>query len=387
VAVAAIFVLFMAASGVPSPLYVVYQQEWGFSDTTLTVVFAIYILGLLGALLTVGALSDHVGRRPVLAASIVLEVVSLVLFILANGVVVLAVARVAQGIATGAALTALAAALVDLNPPASPTRAGVVNSVAPVGGLAVGALGCGALVQYAPAPTRLVYGLLIAGMLIAIAIVARLPETSTRQPGALASLRPRVGLPTRTRAGFVVLLPIFIASWALGGLYLSLGPSVAASLFHLHSHLVGGLVVSLLCAVGGATAFVLRASRPQGLISPSAVVLAIGMAITLAGVVADSATLAAAGTVVAGLGFGAAALACFGTLARLATPDERGELFAAAYVIAYVSFSVPAVLAGFASTSYGLRATTEAYGAAVVVISLAALVAQRLIGDLERTAT
>jgi MFS family permease len=380
-------VLFMAASGVPSPLYVVYQQEWGFSDTTLTVVFAIYILGLLAALLTVGALSDHVGRRPVLAASIVLEVVSLALFILANGVIVLALARVAQGIATGAAITTLAAALVDLNPPQAPTRAGVVNSVAPVGGLAVGALGCGALVQYAPAPTRLVYWLVIAGMLVALAIVARLPETSTRQPGALASLRPRVGLPANARAGFAVLLPIFIASWALGGLYLSLGPSVAASLFHLHSHLVGGLVVSLLCAVGGASAFVLRASRPQGLIVPSAVVLAAGMAITLAGVVADSATLAAGGTVVAGLGFGAAALACFGTLARLATPDERGELFAAAYVIAYVSFSVPAVLAGFASTSYGLRTTTEVYGVAVVLISLAALVAQRVIGELERTAS
>jgi MFS family permease len=96
-AVAAIFVLFMAASGVPSPLYVVYQQEWGFSDTTLTVVFAIYIVGLLGALLTVGALSDHIGRRPVLAAAIALELVALVLFITAGDVTVLLIALGGSG--------------------------------------------------------------------------------------------------------------------------------------------------------------------------------------------------------------------------------------------------------------------------------------------------
>ena len=102
------------------------------------------------------------------------------------------------------------------------------------------------------------------------------------------------------------------------------------------------------------------------------------MAVTLAGVQAPSVTLAGAGTVVAGLGFGAAALACFGTLARLAAPAERGELFAVAYVIAYLAFSLPAVLAGLAATSFGLHATALAYGVAVAALSLTALAAQRL---------
>jgi MFS family permease len=105
VAVAAIVVLFLAASSAPSPLYVVYQQQWGFTATVLTVVFAIYVAGLLGSLLVVGALSDHLGRRPVLAASILLEIVALVLFLVAGDVVALAAARLVQGIATGAAIT------------------------------------------------------------------------------------------------------------------------------------------------------------------------------------------------------------------------------------------------------------------------------------------
>ncbi len=380
-AITAIFVLFTAASSVPSPLYVVYQQEWNFSPITLTVVFAVYVVGLLGSLLVVGALSDHIGRRPVLAAAIALEAVALVLFIVAGDVTVLAVARVAQGIATGAAMTTLGAALVDLNPPHAPGRAGVVNGVAPLGGLAVGALGCGALVQFAPAPTHLVYALLLAGMVLAAIVVARMPETSARRPGGLASLKPRVGIPARLRPEVYAIVPFLAASWALGGLYLSLGPSVAASLFGLQSHLVGGLVVTLLCGTGAATAFALRSRPIDGVLAIAGGLLAAGTLLTLAGVEAGSATVAAAGTVVAGVGFGASALGCFGTLARLAAPEERGELFAVAFVIAYLAFSLPAILAGFATTSVGLHDTALVYGIGVVLLSIAALVAQAMLAS------
>jgi MFS family permease len=376
-AITAIFVLFMSASGAPTPLYVVYQRQWHFSATILTVVFAVYVLGLLGSLLVLGALSDHIGRRPVLAAAVALEVVALVLFLTAGGVVVLAIARIAQGIATGAAMTTLGAALVDLNPPHAPGRAGVVNGVAPLAGLAVGALGCGALVQLAPAPTHLIYALLLAGMVVAAGVVTRMPETSTRRPGVWASLQPRVGIPARLRGEVYVLVPMLIASWAVGGLYLSLGPSVAASLFGLDSHIIGGLVVTLLCGTGAATAFALRGRPTGGVLRAAAILLAAGMLVTLLGVEAASPALAAAGTVIAGVGFGASALGCFGTLARIAAPDERGELFAVAYVISYLAFSLPAVLAGFASTAIGLHTTAVLYGVGVSALSLAALLAQR----------
>ena len=377
-AITAIFVLFAAASSAPSPLYVVYQQQWGFSATTLTVVFAVYVLALIGSLVVVGALSDHVGRRPVLAAAIALEAVALVLFITAGDVTILLAARVAQGIATGAALTTLGATLVDLNPPHAPGRAGVVNGVAPVGGLALGALGCGALVQYAPAPTHLVFALLLLGMGLAGIIVARMPETSARRPGGLASLAPRLRVPARLRRDVYALVPILVASWALGGLYLSLGPSVAASIFGLTNHLIGGLVVTLLCGTGAVTAFALRAWPARRVLTTGAVLLTAGTALTLAGLEGHAVALAAAGTVLAGIGFGASALACFGTLARLAAPEERGELFSVAYVIAYLAFSLPAVLAGFASTYAGLHATALVYGLGVVALSLTALAAQRV---------
>ena len=372
-AVAAIIVLFLAASSAPSPLYVVYQQEWGFTASVLTVVFAVYVVGLLGSLLVVGALSDHLGRRPVLAASILLEIVALVLFLVAGDVVVLALARLVQGVATGAAITTLGATLVDLEPAHARGRAGVVNSVAPTAGLALGALGCGALVEFGPAPTRFVYLLLAAGMVLAAVVVLLMEETSPRRPGAVASLRPRVAIPARLRAETVPVVPVMIAGWALGGLYLSLGPSVAAGLFGLSNHLVGGVVVTLLCGTGALTAFALRSRPAPSLLAPASLMLALGTLVTLTGVVTDLVALAALGTLVAGVGFGAGALATFGTFARIARPHERGALFAAAFVISYVAFSVPAVLAGFAGTAFGLRITAEVYAAAVIATAVVAL--------------
>lgn len=372
--VALLFVLFMSASSAPSPLYVVYQHEWHFSATTLTTVFAVYVVGLIGSLLVLGALSDHVGRRPVLVAMIGLELVALALFVAADDVALLMVARFVQGVATGAAISALSAALVDLNPPHAPHRAGVLNGTAPPFGLALGALGCGVLVQYAPHPTRLVYLLLIAGLAAGGLLVRLLPETAPRRPGAARSLQPRLGVAPRLRADLLALVPILIASWALGALYLSLGPSVAAGPFHLTNHVAGGLVVALLCAPAAVTGFALRAWSPQPALRFGAALLLTGTAIALIGVEAGSVGVAAVGTVVAGVGFGSSSLASFGTLARLAEPAERGELFAVAYVISYLSFSIPAVIAGLTATHIGLHDTTVGYALAVIALCVVALV-------------
>lgn len=375
-ALGAIIALYLAASAAPTPLYVVYQDEWGFSATTLTLIFAIYVFGLLGALLVFGRLSDHVGRRPVIAAAIGLEVAAMLLFVVAGGVPVLSAARLVQGIATGLAMTAMGAALVDLNPPENPSLAGIVSGMAPIGGLAVGALAAGALVEYGPWSTSLIYLLILAGLAGAAVVAWRMPETGSPRPGALASLRPRLGVPPRLRADMLALVPILIASWGLGGLYLSLGPSVAAEIFDLPNHVVGGLVVTLLCGTGSVVIYRLRTWDLSRALMLSAIFLAAGLALTLAGLVAETVVLAALGTLVAGVGFGASARGTFGTIASIALPEERGGLFAVFYVISYLAFSLPALAAGLASTETGLRPTAIVYAAAALVLSLLAALAQ-----------
>jgi hypothetical protein len=243
-------------------------------------------------------------------------------------------------------------------------------------------LGCGALVQYAPAPTHLVFAVLFVGMVFAGVAIARTPETSGRRPGAIASLTPILGIPARLRPDVFALLPIILASWALGGLYLSLGPSVAAGLFGLKNHLIGGLVVSLLCGAGALTAFLLRTWPTRRVLAIAASLLSGGTGLTLAGVEGHVVALAAVGTIIAGVGFGASALASFGTLARIAAPGERSELLAVALVMAYLAFSLPAIAAGFATTLFGLHVTTVVYSLGIVALGLIALAAQR-----ERAAT
>lgn len=370
--VAAVLILFLAASSAPSPIYAIYQQQWQFTAWVLTVVFALYVFGLLGSLLVVGALSDHLGRRPVLAAAIGLEVVALGLFLVAGDVLVLSLARVLQGVATGAATTTLSATLVDLEP--SRGRAGVVTSVAPLTGLAAGALGSGVLVEFGPAPTRLVYALLVGAMVLAAVVVVRIPETSPRRPGALASLRPRVAMPAYLRADLVPVVPAMIAGWALAGMYLSLGPSVAAELLGLHNRLIGGVVVTLLTGTGALAVALLRTRPAASLLAPSSATLGLGTLISLAGMAGDLVWLAAVGTVVAGLGFGASVLATFGTFARVARPHERSAIFVLANIFGYLGNSVPAMLGGIAVTALGLRTATVIYAVAIAMITFTAFV-------------
>ena len=111
--VTVVLLLVLAASGAPSPLYRVYQEQLGFSSGVLTLVFGIYAFGLLASLLVVGALSDHIGRRPVVVAALLLQVVGMVLFLLADSTGWLLLARAVQGMSMGALTGSLGAALLD----------------------------------------------------------------------------------------------------------------------------------------------------------------------------------------------------------------------------------------------------------------------------------
>ena len=173
------------------PLYRVYQQEWGFSATLLTVVFGAYALALLTALLTAGRLSDHIGRRPVIALALLLQSVAMCGFLLASGPGWLVGARLLQGAATGLATASVGAALLDLHR----ERGALINGISPMIGMAAGALGSTALLVHAPDPLHTVYALLLALFLLALALLWRVPETATRRDGAWASLRPRITVP------------------------------------------------------------------------------------------------------------------------------------------------------------------------------------------------
>ncbi|MFE6867284.1 MFS transporter [Kitasatospora sp. NPDC057692] len=365
--------LLLAAASAPSPLYPVYQAHWGFSAAAVTVVFALYALALLLALTVVGALSDHVGRRPVIAVSLVLEAGAMALFATAGGIGSLMVARTLQGLATGAATGAISAGLVDLQPEHRPHLGTLINSVFSCLGLASGALGAGLLVEYAPAPTALVYVLLGSVFAAALAVVALMPETAPRRPGALGSLRPRVSVPHQVKPHFVAVLPGLVALWALTGFTLSLGPSLSADVLHVHNHVIAGVVIALLTGMGAIGSLTLHPRKPDGAMAIGSLALATGTALTLIGVAAGVPAAYLLGTAIAGFGWGAALLGSFRTVGPQAAAEERAAVFAALYVVGYLAFSLPAVAAGALSGRFGLHRTADGYAAVVILLSLTAL--------------
>ncbi|WP_222854308.1 MFS transporter [Fodinicola acaciae] len=369
---AAIQLAFMAAAATPSPLYVVYQAQWHFSAIVLTVIFGVYAIALLAALMVTGALSDHIGRRPVLIAALAAETVSMLVFIGAQDVGWLVAARVLQGLATGAATGAISASLVDLQP--RPGAAAPVNSATPAIGLAAGALFAGVLVEYLPAPTVLVFVLLTALFVAGIVAMLLVPETSGGRPGAVASLRPRVAVPAGSAGRFLAVMPTMIGSWSVVGFLMSLGPSIAASVLGVRDHLVGGLVVAAVMGAGAVGSMVARGRAPRRLMVRGGLILPVGLAVTLIGLSTTSTWLFFAGTILSGLGFGGSFLGAFTAVSALAEPDQRAALFATVYTVNYLAFSVPSVLAGALVGIIGLTTTAMIFGIAVIVLSLAAVV-------------
>ncbi|AZE50323.1 Putative drug efflux protein [Pseudomonas chlororaphis] len=360
---------FLAASSVPTPMYHLYQEALQFSSATLTLIFGVYALSLLAALLTVGSLSDYLGRKPVIFVALLLDILAMLLFIQADSVAWLIAARVMQGFATGMATSVLGAALLDTDRQQGP----LVNSVAPLLGMACGAMGSGLLVEYAPLPLQLAYWLLLVLFAAQALYVWRLPETVSAQPGVWASLRPTLHVPLQARRALWLALPVDVAVWAVGGFFLSLAPSLVRTATGSTSNLIGGGLVAVLTLSGALMIVSLRHRPADKVLRLGASLLAIGISLVLIAVHTASLPLFFLGTLVTGGGFGSGFLGALRSVMPLALPHERAGLMSAFYVLSYLAFCLPSLLAGNLTHSFGLIATTDGYGAVLILLSLAAL--------------
>ncbi|HSX66849.1 MFS transporter [Nocardioides sp.] len=367
---------FFAAAAAPSPLLVLFQGRWGFDAAMLTVVFAIYAVTLLLALLIAGAISDHVGRKPAIITALAAQAAAMMLFLVADGVASLLVARAVQGLATGIAAGALAAAILEAAPAGRRTGS-LVNGFAPLAGLAAGGLASGWAIRELDNPEQVTFGGSAAFFVIAALLTTLLPETSARRPGAWKSLVPRVFVPAAARSTFVAAIPATFAVWALGGLYLSLVPPAMHEVFHIDSPMAGGVAIALLNGTGALAPLFLQRLSASVVTELGAASLSVGAALILSATAFASPALFFSGTFLAGAGFGSAFAGTLQQLGPLADPAQRAELFAAIYVVSYLAFSLPAVGAGIASRSLGLTASLEGYSALLVTAALLGVIATR----------
>lgn len=370
----------LASSSAPTPLYATYQAKWGFSDLTVTVIFGVYAVAVLASLLVFGSLSDHVGRRPLLIAGLGTQVPVMLLFAFAGNLEVLLVARVLQGLATGAALGAIGAGLVDLHP----TNGPVANASALMAGTASGSLLSALFVQLLPAPTELVYLFLAGVFAVQAAGIALIAETSARIPGARRALAPKLELPSQVRGALFVAAPVLIAAWTLGGFYASLGPPLAQLVAGDHSMILGGAALFLLAGSGSVTVLRLHHFEPRRLALLGSLSIIVGSGLLLAGVADRSLLLFTLGIFPAGAGFGAGFQGGLRTVVSKAEPHQRAGVISIVYVISYLSLGLPAILAGTLVVHSSLPQVAEELGAGVIV--LATLTAAGLVRSLRREA-
>ena len=367
---ASLVVTALASSAAPTPLYAIYQARWGFSPITTTVVFGVYALAVLVALLTLGKLSDHLGRRPVLLAALVVQAASLVVFTTADGVPELLLARVIQGLSTGAALGAIGAGMLDVDR----ERGTFANAVSPGMGTGSGALISALFVRYLPAPTHLIYFALLGVLALQALGVVLLRETVTRKPGALATLVPEIRLPRELRGATLVAAPVLFAVWAVAGLYGALGPALVQTLTGSPDTVLGSASLTALAGTAVVAVIALRRAQAKTVMLTGILALIGGVAVTLLALDIRSLALFFVGTVVSGVGFGSGFQGGIRTVVPQARPHERSGVLSLLYTISYLGMGLPAVIAGFLVVhGGGLVTTSYEYGAAVIVLAAAAL--------------
>jgi MFS family permease len=326
VLVTAVIGLGLLASITPTPLYETYARLWQFSTPTLTLVYATYAFGVLTTLLLAGGASDVVGRRPVLLAALGVLGVSTVLYMLADSVAWLFVARGLQGLATGAALSTASASMLDFHPRRDAARVAHLNGIVSSGGVVIGALVSSALVEAGWAPRVLPYVFVLALLAVAFAGAVYLPEPVTQR--ARFRLTPqRPSVPAAVGGPFVLAALAVLSSWTLAGLYFTLGPPLAGVIFHSANVVVSSLGIVMVAGMGTISVLPLRRVAPWVNASVGSVALAAGMVLIVLAAAWDSVGYFIGGSILAGAGFG---MAFFGGLRGLVVvipPAHRGAGF------------------------------------------------------------
>ncbi|MEV6239131.1 MFS transporter [Lentzea sp. NPDC051838] len=364
--VAGTFLVAMAYSTVPSPLFPLYVAREGFSTFAITVVFAAFAVGVVISLLLAGHVSDWVGRKTILIPALGLEVVSALLFLSSTTLPVLITARVINGLGVGMIAATATAYLHDLHthhrPGASSQRFEIVSTAANIGGLGVGALVAGVLAQYSSSPLSTPYVVLAVLLVVSMAAVALTPETVTRQQ---VTYRPQRVSANHGAAGLGA-----FSAFAVFGVFTSVSPGFVAGELHHPSRTLAGLVVFIVFG-GAALAQTLTSGVQVSTLRAIGLgAQAIGILLVVAGMYATSFPLFLAGGAIAGVGAGVQFKAAIGAVARTAAPARRGEALAGLFFIAYLGLSVPSLSIGLA-TRYLAATTVMTWFAAILLMLLA----------------
>ncbi|RUU43212.1 MFS transporter [Mesorhizobium sp. M6A.T.Ce.TU.002.03.1.1] len=363
-AVAAMIAVLFAGRTVLTPLYVIYKQAFGFSQITLTLVYAVYVIGNLAALLMFGRLSDVIGRRPAALAAMAVAVVSALSFLFAENVAWLDIARILSGLGIGVGAGTGTAWLAELVAADDKSRAAIIATSTNFLGLGLGALAAGLLAEYAPWPLRLTFVVYLAVLVLVTVLVWRTRETIS-QPGKLAdiSMQPRFSVPGEIRTGFVAPAVTGFGAMALVGFYAALAPSILAQQLHVTNHAEAGALFFELAIVAAVTILATTRLSSRGTMLAALVLMIPTVALIVAAQVFASMAIMIAATAFCGV---AAALGYRGSLQvvnQIAPADRRAEVVSAFFICCFCGNALPVIGIGILSTVTSATMASLAFAA------------------------
>ncbi|PRA11887.1 MFS transporter [Arthrobacter sp. MYb211] len=365
--------LIAAHSGTPSPIFPLYSEQWGLSSLEVSSVFAVYICGLLVTLLTCGALSDHIGRRPVAFSALLIAAASMLVMAFADSLNALLIARILQGIASGLGFGTLGAALLDYSPASRHRTVAMLNGAVPPAAIGLGALLSGILVQFAPYPFQIPYLAVAALLILALIPASLLKERHPRRHGVLRSLIPSVMIPKEVRREFLVAVGALLASWALVGMYLGLGASITKTLMNIQAPTLSGLAIFALTgasAVLGAVTFQFNALKVMAL---GCISLIVGSGGLVLAVYTENTAIYFISSIIGGIGLGGAFQGGLRTIVEHVPALQRGGTLSSVYLVSYLAFGLPTLIGGLLIPIHGLKNITYGYAGLVVLLSVIAL--------------
>ena len=366
------FAATMLGTTVPTPLYSIYQRELGFSELMITVIFATYAAGVIGALLLLGRLSDSVGRRPVLLFGLSLSALSAVTFLLAHSLALLLVGRMLSGLSAGIFTGTATATLVDFAGPERRGRATLIAALANMLGLGCGPLLAGSLAQLAPLPLRLSFWVDLGLVLPAVVAVVLMPETVNRQGHGW---RPQaLSVPRQARAAFIPAAMAGFAGFAVMGLSTAVSPAFLGEVLKVKSDVVVGAVVFGVFGASAIGQLLLEVVSQGRAMAVGCGGLIAGMALLAAGLAASSLGLLVTGAVVAGAGQGLSFRAALAAVNEASPPDQRAEVASSFFVVAYFAISIPVIGEGVLAQAASLRTAGIVFAGAVAVLAATVVV-------------
>ncbi len=365
------FAAMMVGTTLPTPMYALYGEQMHFAVLTTTVIYATYAGGVLFALLVFGRWSDAIGRRPVLLAGVVFALASAAVFLVAHSVPMLLVGRVLSGLSAGIFTGTATAAVIEAAPESWRARAAAVATVVNIGGLGIGPLLAGLLVQYAPAPLHLSFIVHIVLAVLAGVAVLVVPETSERT-GKIGV--QRLSVPAQVRAVFVVASLAAFAGFAVTGLFAAVAPSFVSQVVGIGNHAIAGLIASSIFFASAVAQIAARSLNAQRAVAIGCAILVAGMVILAVALQLSSLTGLVAAAVVAGAGQGISFSRGLAAVAERTPADRRAEVSSTYFVVAYVAISLPVVGEGVAAQHWGLQTAGVTFAIAVAILSAICLI-------------